>query len=155
MQSHGAFWSNNATEMVVDWLSNADNYKRLMNKHPVSGGRVVDLQDEIASLINQKYDIGITRTQVKSKITYIRRLYREAVAMNSTGKGGDILERQEAKCPPFQRLHASFSSSLALHHPQIRLTGGPPARSAIDLLTPDVEVEDVIALGMAFFFYCV
>jgi len=63
--------------------------------------------------------------------------------MNCTGTGGSILERQETKCPTFLRLDASFSSSLALNHPEVRQTGVPRPRYALGELASDVEVDEV------------
>lgn len=144
MLRQGNFWENDVTRFVVDWLSNVGNYQRLMNPRPISGNRVVDIQQEITTQVNERLGLECTISQIKSKIAYIKKLYRQAVNMNSTGAGGDILERQEARCPPFQRLDASFSSSLALNHPPIRQTGVPHPRPTIEDLTPDVEAEEAM-----------
>ncbi|KAF9968499.1 hypothetical protein BGZ70_003353 [Mortierella alpina] len=100
-----------------------------------------DIHQEIVHWIKAEQNVDLSAQQVKSKIAYMKRKYREALAMNPTGFGRDIRHRQEAWCPPFERLHAVFNSSLSSSPPECRSSEAPPVRSAI-LDLSDVEELD-------------
>ncbi|KAF9310189.1 hypothetical protein BG006_004902, partial [Podila minutissima] len=59
---------------------------------------------------------------VKSKITYAKAKYREAVGLNLTGEG-PVLQRQEEICPLFLRLHTVLGGSLSANPLPPRQTG--------------------------------
>ncbi|KAG0052083.1 hypothetical protein BGZ83_003016 [Gryganskiella cystojenkinii] len=147
IEKQGGFWNSEGTRAVVDWISNPQNYCRLINPRPVSGSRVQDIHQEIVNWIKEKQGLDLGTSQVKSKIGYIKRKYHEALVLNSPEAGDNILERQEDLCPPFQRLHAVFSSSLSLNPPQGRTTEVAPNRSAIVDLVDVEELDTPIAAG--------
>ncbi|CAO3563689.1 unnamed protein product [Mortierella alpina] len=129
-------------ERSPSWTGSASrNYRRLNNPRPRAGSRVQDIHQEIINWIKAERNVELGSLEVKSKIGYIRKKYREALALKSTGVGGDVLHSQEAWCPPFERLHAVFSSSLSSNPPECRSSEVPPIRSAI-LDVPDVEILD-------------
>ncbi|KAF9945738.1 hypothetical protein BGZ72_001060 [Mortierella alpina] len=141
IERQGSFWSSEGTEAVVDWISHPENYRRLNNPRPVAGSRVQDIHQEIADWIKAERNVDLGAKQIKSKIGYIKRKYREALALSSTGVGENVRQRQEGQCPPFERLHAVFNSSPSLHPPDCRSSEDRPVRSAaIDL--SDVEELD-------------
>ncbi|KAF9538321.1 hypothetical protein EC957_006920 [Mortierella hygrophila] len=65
---------------------------------------------DIIILVNDKHNTSWTASQVKTKIAYVKKKYREAVALNSTGEE-PVLQRQEAICPLFLRLYTVFGGN--------------------------------------------
>jgi len=99
-------------DTFFDWFTDPHNYARMQKKNPIAGQKQSDLHKEICRLVNDKHNTSWTASQVKTKIAYVKRKYREAVSLNSTGEGS-VLQKQEAICPLFLRLHTVLGGSLS------------------------------------------
>ncbi|KAH7045045.1 hypothetical protein BKA57DRAFT_507421 [Linnemannia elongata] len=117
--------------------TNPHNYERLRKKNPVAGQKQSDLHKEICRIVNNKHNTSWTPEQVKAKMAYVKRKYRDAVELNSTGEG-PVLQKQEAICPLFLRLHTVLGGNLSANPPPPRQSGS----KGEDLVTSDDSEEE-------------
>ncbi|KAF9272299.1 hypothetical protein BGZ74_005337, partial [Mortierella antarctica] len=120
----------------------------MQKKNPIAGQRQSDLHKEICRLVNSKHNTSWTEAQVKSKITYAKAKYREAVGLNSTGEG-PVLQRQEEICPLFLRLHTVLGGSLSANPLPPRQTGSKD-QETVSSDDSEEESSDLEALDNTF-----
>ncbi|KAF9912200.1 hypothetical protein EC991_000611 [Linnemannia zychae] len=101
----------------IDWITNPYNHNRLHNKNPASKRKSKEIRQEIANIVNSKHKTKWTELQVKSKISYVRAKYREAVNLGSSEPGAQVTIRQLDTCPEFRRLHQVYGDHLVLNPP--------------------------------------
>ncbi|KAF9584165.1 hypothetical protein BGW38_007365, partial [Lunasporangiospora selenospora] len=146
-------WSKPGMKMFMNWLTNPIYWQMYNKKNPEAGYKQGDLRALLAQMINDaikaeqaktervvsslKKDSKWTAIKVKTSILYVRRLFRKAVKLNSTGKGGTILNRQEKLCPYFVRLQPIFGVSLAANPPPARQT-----TRRVKPTLPPIELEE-------------
>ncbi|KAF9273844.1 hypothetical protein BGZ74_004615 [Mortierella antarctica] len=119
-----SFWVQEGMSTLFDWITDPHNWARMQKKNPVAGQKQQDIRNEICQLVNRKHNTNWTEPQVKSKITYVKKKYREAAALNSTGEGtSSVRQKQEEVCPLFERLHPVLGSSLSANPPPFRQSG--------------------------------
>lgn len=124
-------------DTFFDCYTNPHNYERLRKKNPVAGQKQSDLHKEICRIVNNKHNTSWTPEQVKAKMAYVKRKYRDAVELNSTGEG-PVLQKQEAICPLFLRLHAVLGGNLSANPPPPRQSGS----KGEDLVSSDDSEEE-------------
>ncbi|KAF9336560.1 hypothetical protein BG006_008245 [Podila minutissima] len=129
-----------------DWITDPHNHERLHKKNPVSGQKPKDIRQEIANIVNKKHNTAWTELQVKSKIAYSKTKYREAMKLNSTGKGARVSCEQLDLCPEFVRLHQVYGGNLAANPPPPRQStyfgDEPTAYDISDNESSDLEAHD-------------
>ncbi|OAQ26918.1 hypothetical protein K457DRAFT_34212 [Linnemannia elongata AG-77] len=132
-----SFWTQEGMDTFFDWYTNPHNYERLRKKNPVAGQKQSDLHKEICRIVNNKHNTSWTPEQVKAKMAYVKRKYRDAVELNSSGEG-PVLQKQEAICPLFLRLHTVLGGNLSANPPPPRQSGS----KGEDLATSDDSEEE-------------
>lgn len=118
-----SFWIQEGMSTLFDWIADPHNWARMQKRNPVAGQRQSNLHREIFQLVNSKHNTKWTEAQVKSKISYIKKKYREAAALDSTGEEASVRQKQEEICPFFVRLHTVFNGSLSADPLPPRQTG--------------------------------
>ncbi|KAG0071242.1 hypothetical protein BGZ89_011227 [Linnemannia elongata] len=75
-------------------------------------------------------------------MAYVKRKYRDAVELNSTGEG-PVLQKQEAICPLFLRLHTVLGGNLSANPPPPPRQSGSKGEDLVTSVDSEEESSDL------------
>ncbi|KAG0202431.1 hypothetical protein BGX31_003602, partial [Mortierella sp. GBA43] len=138
-------------DTLVDWITDARNYKPSTSKRTTGQKKLVHSHDDIVNHINSTHGTKWNRGTIEHNLEFvIKRYYQAKELLISASEGGsietDTTLRDEVLtvCPPFEKLDTVFGApGERLHLPPVQTLPphpGEPAKS----LSPDMtDIDDI------------